>query len=101
MFYRKATTVIVETNGVILFKTNVIMSEQSLEANGYHAGTNIILWEQMLSCGNKFYHVGTNVIMREQMLWQMFACASRFYIRGKQMLSYNNKYYHVGTILKI
>ncbi len=73
MFYRKATTVTVETNGMILFETYGIMSEQSLGAYCYLAGKNVIL------CVNKCYYVGTNVLMWEQML----LCGNKCYHAGK------------------
>ncbi len=59
MLHRMEITVTVEINFMIwkknvFIRENFIMQEQMFWSKCYHAGTIVIMWEQMLSCGNNY-----------------------------------------------
>jgi hypothetical protein len=55
------------------------------------SGVNVIIWDEMLSSGMKFYHLGRNVIICDETL-----SSGANAIIWDEMLSSGMKCYHLG-----
>jgi hypothetical protein len=58
------------------------------------SGTNVIIWDEMLSSGTKCYHLGLNVI-----IWDAMLSSGAIVIVWDEMLSSGIKCYHLEVML--
>jgi uncharacterized protein YheU (UPF0270 family) len=62
------------------------------------SGANVIIWDEMSSCGMKCYHLGLNVITLDEnvIIWDEMLSSGANVIIWDKMLSCGMKFYHLG-----